>query len=203
MNADNQIDDDRQLVGDILAGSEEAFRRFIERYERLVCHLVFRLVPNPADQEEICQEVFIRLYKNLRNFRFDCKLSTYVGKVAYHCAINYLKKRKIPLYGDRLGSGHDGPGEETSAGREGICLKTPESIALESERNILLRREIKNLPPIYRAVITLYHLDEMSYREISDILELPEGTVKSYLFRGRKLLKEKITAQNEPEELWI
>ena len=203
MNAKKPIENDSQLVGEILAGNESAFRRFIERYERLVCHLIFRLVTNPADQEEICQEVFIKLYKNLKNFRFECKLSTYVGKVSYNCAVNYLKKRKIPLYEDHPGNGNDSRTAQTLAFREGVAEGTPESIALENERRTMLRREIENLPPVYRAIITLYHLDEMSYREISEILGLPEGTVKSYIFRGRKLLKEKITAQNEPEELWI
>jgi RNA polymerase sigma factor (sigma-70 family) len=190
MNAD----DEKQLVDQIVGGDLKAFNRFMDRYERLVAHVVFRLVQNEVDREDVCQEIFIKVYQSLGSFLFQSKVSTWVGKIAYNTCINYLEKKKVPLYDDFLPNEGDVfqiPADELGA----------DEILEKSELELKIQAEIENLPPKYRTVLTLYHLDQMSYDEISDILNMPPGTVKNYLFRARKYLKDKLLYKYARKEL--
>src|ERR1051325_7745578 len=87
--------DDRVLVSRVLAGDVQAFRALIKKHERLVAHMVGRLVKREEDREEICQDVFMKVYEKLGEFQFQSQLSTWVGTIAYRHAINYLRKKKI------------------------------------------------------------------------------------------------------------
>lgn len=189
----------------ILSGDMAAFRDFVDKYQRLVCHVVFRMVLNESDREELSQEVFVKIYQNLGKFEFKSRLSTWIAKIAYNTCINYLKKKKIPLYEDLAEADSPSPGDsaagpyiETVAGE----TRGQDDLMMTQELNQFLHAEINRLPVQYRTVITLYHLDELSYKEIGEIVNLPEGTVKSYLFRARKLLKERMLEKYPAEELW-
>jgi RNA polymerase sigma-70 factor (ECF subfamily) len=184
-----------ELVKKIVAGDAEAFRNLIAAYQRLVCHIVFRMVNNEADREDLCQEVFVKVYQNLSSFHFESKLSTWIAKIAYNASINYLKKKKLPLFADLAG-------ESESLEKSFSSHDATDSGALATDLTARLQKEIETLPVQYRTILTLYHLEEMSYAEISEILEMPDGTVKSYLFRARKLLKERLSAKYQVEELW-
>lgn len=200
------MDTDKALVDKIVQGNRHAFRELIERFERLVCHVVFRLVTNETDREEICQEVFVKVYRNLGQFNFQSKLSTWIARIAYHTSINYLQKKKIPLFEDVAEREND-QRESGLAKNEGISIVADrEPISDEqlrrSEMTGFLRKEIERLPALYRAVVTLYYLEEMSINEISEIMDLPIGTLKSYLFRARKQLKDNLLVIYPQEELW-
>lgn len=184
-----------ELVKKIVAGDAEAFRNLIAAYQRLVSHIVFRMVNNEADREDLCQEVFVKVYQNLSSFHFESRVSTWIAKIAYNTSINYLKKKKVPLYDDLT---HESEPQENNLSAN----EATDSVALASDLNSRLQNEIETLPVRYRTILTLYHLEEMSYAEISKILEMPTGTVKSYLFRARKILKERLGAKYHVEELW-
>lgn len=190
------------LIERVLDGDQKASRELIEKYQRLVCHVVFRMVSNATDRDELCQEVFIKVFRQLHTFRAEAQLSTWIGKIAYHTTVNYLRKRKIPLYDDLT----PGPSQQGTAGdsRVDSVADQPRDSSEwmeETQQNRAIHAGINQLPPVYRAIITLYHLQDMSYREIGEILELPEGTVKSYLFRGRKQLKTILSQQLAGETL--
>ena len=85
--------ENRALVERVLAGDHYAFERLIKKYQRLVTHIVFRMIPNQADREDLCQDVFFKVYKNLSNFRFDSKLSTWIGIHMARLSINELEQR--------------------------------------------------------------------------------------------------------------
>jgi len=179
----------------ILAGDQYAFERLIKRYQKLVSHIVFRMVRNESDREDICQDVFIKVYKNLEGFRFDSKLSTWIGRIAYNGCLNYLQKKRVPLYDDIT--------DEERKFEENVAdLPGPDQLAAESDISQKLKSMIAELPLKYRSIVTLYHLDELSYDEISGVMNMPAGTVKSYLFRARRLLKEKLEKRYKGEELW-
>ncbi len=187
--ADNHLEIERILTGD-----HKAFEAFVKRYQRLVSHIVFRMIPNDEDRRDICQDVFIKIHQSLGSFRHESKLSTWIGRVAYNRCLNYLEKKKVPLYEDLCREG------ETVDSVIGSAIR-PDEYAEDQDRSARLRHEIAGLPAQFRTIVTLYHLDEMTYPEIGDIMKLPEGTVKSYLFRARKLLKEKLLAKYQLEEL--
>ena len=186
----------RDLIAQIQNGNTDAFQQFIERYKRLVFHIVFRTISNQTDQEDICQDIFIKIYQNLSNFRFESKLSTWIAKIAYNTCLNYLKKKKIPLFSDIA--------SDSKVFEESVADESSFESSFEN-RDILLciQEEICHLPVPFRTAITLYHIENMSYNEISQVMALPEGTVKSHLFRARKILRKKLLINYKEEELWI
>lgn len=172
--------DDRDLVRRIQDGDMHAFRFLIRQHERLVLHMIGRVVTNDAEREEICQDVFLKVYNSLGAFAFQSKLSTWIATIAYRHALNHLRGRKVMM--------SDLPTDDSTAAF--IETQTPESVIADTDLNKHVRLLIERLPVQYRTIINLYHLEEMSYAEIGTIMELPEGTVKTYLFRARALLKE-------------
>ena len=176
--------DTKLQIERILAGDRVAFQTLVEDYQRLVSHIVFRMVSVKEDREDICQDVFLRIYQNLGEFRSESKLSTWIARIAYNACLNHLEKRKlVPLEEFSL----------TEQSVEGFLEKgrRPDEITGEKEMGMLLENEISRMPVTFRTILTLYHLDEMSYAQIAEVMGLPEGTVKSYLFRAvRKLQKE-------------
>ena len=186
--------DEKQLVNKILAGDSKAYKTFIDTYKRLVAHVVFRMVYNPTDREDLCQDVFIKAYQNLQGFQFQSKISTWLARIAYNTCVNYLQKMRTPLLGD---STPEDLSFESVATRD----MDPYAEAEGSDLNRMIRRHVNALPPLFRAIVTLYHLDGMKYDEISQVLELPVGTVKSYLFRARRILKKKLLELQE-DVLW-
>jgi RNA polymerase sigma-70 factor (ECF subfamily) len=177
--------DERQIVSRILKGDFHSFRILVSQFERLVFHVVGRLVENKEDQEDLCQEVFIKVHAGLSRFAFESRLSTWIAQIAYFTAVNHLKQ----------------------AGRHSRMDPTevPESFAFEGQDpgEILTRKDqmrylaklIAQLPEKYRVVFSLFHLEEFSLAEIAEIMAMPEGTVKSHLFRTRRLLKAEMEKQ--------
>ncbi len=185
---------DRENIQTILDGNIEAFQVLVEKYQRLVAHIVSRMVSNVTEREDLCQEVFLKVYQNLHQFRFQSKLSTWIGRIAYNTCINFYEKKKMPLIGD-----FDLAWETEYHASSGDSLPN-----LSAERNQtagLLHVEIDKMPANFRTILTLFHLDGLSYSEIGKIMQLPEGTVKSHLFRARKHLKERLVKKYQPEEL--
>ena len=172
--------DDRALVRRIQDGDMHAFRVLIRQHERLVLHMVGRVVSNEAEREEVCQDVFLKVYNSLGMFAFQSKLSTWIATIAYRHALNHLRGRRLPMI--------ELPKDDSAA--VFIETETPETAMSETDLNDHVKKLIERLPVQYKMIINLYHIEEMSYAEIGAIMELPEGTVKSHLFRARALLKE-------------
>jgi RNA polymerase sigma factor (sigma-70 family) len=186
---------EKKLVERVTAGNPGAFRSLIESYKNLVSHIIYRNIFNEADREDLCQEVFLKVFENLSSFQFQSKLSTWIAKITYNICINYLKKQKVPLFDDLS------PGNITLDDFSG-SLPQPDRNVESEDMMSRLTTLIQKLPLQYRTILTLYHLHEMRYAEIGDVLELPEGTVKNYLFRARKILKEIVMSQFKEEEMW-
>lgn len=189
-----KIIDNQTLVKQILAGDQQAFRMFIETNQRLVAHIVFRMIPTTADREDLCQDIFLKAYQHLAGFQFESKLSTWLGRIAYNTCINFLEKKRVQLWGDLAA-------ENDSLDQFMGTEIAPDTFTEKSDISNRLLQEIEKLPLPYRTILTLYHLEEMSYLEIGEIMQLPEGTVKSYLFRARKKLKDKLMAEYQQEAL--
>jgi len=173
---------EKEVVTGILNGDMRAFELLVRQYEKLVFYVIHRLVKDQHAAEDICQEVFIKVHKSLVRFSFQSKLSTWIARIAYLTAINYLRKynrEKTSEYPDDLENYH-------------FTTETPEQLLTKKDTANYVEQLIMQLPEKYRTVLTLYHLNEFSGPEIEEITAMPEGTVKSYLFRARKLLKEKL-----------
>lgn len=185
--------DDRALISQILLGDMQAFGLLIRQHERLVAHMVGRLVRQEEDREELCQDVFMKVYDKLAEFNYQSKLSTWIATIAYRQAINHLRKRKIEV--------SDIP-EEESFTAHFVSEENPEEWLSDTDQEKMVLRLIEKLPAQYKTVLTLYHVEGMNYGEIGEVTGMPEGTVKNYLFRARQLLKEKVK-QHLGKEEWI
>jgi RNA polymerase sigma factor (sigma-70 family) len=174
--------DERETIPKILDGNLRAFDLLVKQYERLVFHVCFKLVNDTNDAQDICQEVFIKVFKHLKNFNYQAKLSTWIAKIAYLTALNHIKKNKrdsFDPYPIDIENYH-------------FTLTDPESELIGKDVNRYVNHLMAQLPHQYQLVLTLFHLEEFSYQEIEEVTGWPEGTIKSYLFRGRKVLKEKL-----------
>jgi RNA polymerase sigma-70 factor (ECF subfamily) len=148
------------------------------------------MIANNADREDLCQEIFFKVYRSLPSFRLECKISTWIGRIAYNTCINHLQKMRTPLYEDHK-----------SISNIATEAQQPDIFIEEKDISTRVQTEINKMDVRYRTILTLYHLNEMSYSEIGEIMNLPEGTVKSYLFRARRQLKERLMSKYREEEL--
>jgi RNA polymerase sigma-70 factor (ECF subfamily) len=181
-----------ELIQSVIKGDIYAHRRFVKQYERLVFYVVSKIINNDEDVQDLAQDILIKVFKNLPKFKAESKLSTWIGQISYREAVNYLKKRK--RYSDY-------PIDDYTANVIKEPSLNPEEKSISNDRGTMVRAAVAKLPERYRHVVVLYHLDEYSYQEISEITEMPEGTVKSYIFRGRKMLKEYLSAILQNEQL--
>ena len=194
---------DQQLVAQVLGGNTAAFGQIVQRTEGLVTQLVFKLIRHPADRPDIAQEVYLKVFKNLAGFRFQAKLSTWVGQIAYNTCLHYLEKKRLVL----LDPAEAAPDDPSAAGRWAPPALVagpdydPETALFDQDLAGILGTAIEQLPPLYRTLISLYHQQELSYEEIAQITSLPDGTVKNYLFRARKLLKQQLLARYQRDDL--
>lgn len=184
--------DDRALVSRIVGGDMQAFKLLIKQHERLAAHMIGRLVDREEDREELCQDVFLKVYEKIGGFNFQSRLSTWIGTIAYRHAINHLRKKKIPI--------SDIP-DEMRFTSHFISMDNVGDNLEDQDLNDLVLKLIELLPVQYKTVLTLYHLDGKSYPEIGQITGMPEGTVKNYLFRARSLLKDKVKRYLGKEEV--
>jgi RNA polymerase sigma factor (sigma-70 family) len=174
--------DDKTLIKKVNDGDRSAVRLLVENNKNLVWHIIISMVGRNSDSEDLFQEVFLQVFKGLGRFRADARLSTWIGSITHHVCVDYLRKRKKET--DFQNSNIDqkmGPGLSTD-----MSWKNTES----EDLNKVVLAAIAKLPTEYRTVITLYHLDERSYKEIVEITGMPDGTVKSYISRGRNLLRK-------------
>jgi RNA polymerase sigma-70 factor (ECF subfamily) len=173
---------EKEIIQRILKSDLFAFELLVKQYEKLVFTVLNRMLKNKEDVEDLCQEVFIKVYENLKTFRFQSKLSTWIVSIAYHLAINFLKKNSKEAFLDY----------PKNMDNFYFTKENPEALTVKGNISEYVNQLIEQLPVQYKTVITLYHINEFSYQEIEEITGMPEGTVKGYLFRARKLLKEKL-----------
>lgn len=175
---------DRSLVEAVLAQQPGAFERLVKAHERLCWHLILRMVRQPEDARELCQETFLRVHRQLHQFRFESRLRTWIGRVAYSVALRHLERKRIDLVELDAAEEVQHWLEQRSAGPDAEA-----SFADAQTRRHLLAA-IDALPPQPRTLLMLYHLEELSIPEISQITGMASGTIKSHLFRSRLKLRE-------------
>ncbi len=177
--------DDVALVNALKAGNTNAFRFLVDKYRNLVWHMVLRMTNRQEDAEDLCQEVFIRVFNQIGKFRGESKLSTWIGSIAYNACVDHVRKSKREVLSDA-----------SSLGPVNMAASDVSPLLNNIDRNSmkkLVHQIIEKMPMQYRTVVTLFHLEEFSYKEIEEITGMPEGTVKSYLSRGREIIRQKMT----------
>jgi RNA polymerase sigma factor (sigma-70 family) len=174
---------DRELVDAVLANRAGAFERLIREYQGLCWHIIQRMVRNPEDARELCQDTFLRVHQCLHQYRYESALKSWIGRVAYTIALRHLQHKRIPL-AEPVDDG-DGYSLIENVG-DGFDL---EAACADEEAVQHLHAAIETLPPLQRTVLTLYYLEETSIPDIARITGLASGTIKSHLFRSRLRLR--------------
>ena len=184
---DDVLRADRALVEAVLAGAPGAFERLVREYQGLCWHVIDRMVRQPEDTRELCQEAFLRVHQALHQYRGDSALKSWIAQVAYSVAKRHLEKKRIPI----ADAGDDDGLALAERVGDGFDLETATA---DDDAVAHLHAAIERLPPLQRTLLTLYHLDEMTIAEIATVTGLAEGTIKSHLFRTRKQLRERLEA---------
>ena len=175
--------DEKLLVKQILTGRKESFVSLIRRYEGLVLHIVTPLVGTGEDREDICQDVFLKVYQNLSSFRFKSSLGTWIGRIAYNASINFLQKKRSVVLSELVS-------EEDETDYFASDAESPEEMIIKKDDAARLRQAIDQLAEMQRTILLLFYHEELNLEEIGHITEMPVNTVKSHLFRARKALRE-------------
>ncbi|ASA97338.1 MULTISPECIES: RNA polymerase sigma factor SigW [Anoxybacillus] len=177
----------RQRIKAVKKGDQSAFADIVEMYKDKIYQLCYRMLGNRHEAEDAAQEAFIRAYVNIHTYDPTMKFSSWLYRIATNLSIDRMRKKKPDVYLDAEVSGTDGLTMYSQLADKGT---SPED-ALESlELQKMVQEAILKLPEKYRTVIVLKYIDELSLQEISDILNLPIGTVKTRIHRGREALRK-------------
>lgn len=176
----------KRRIKQVIKGDQNAFSEIIEIYKDKVYQLCYRMLGNQHEAEDIAQEAFIRAYVNIHTFNQKLKFSTWLYRIATNLSIDRIRKKKPDYYLDAEIAGTDGLTMYSQVEADGL-LPEEEIEGLELQESI--QKAILSLPDKYRSVIVLKYIDELSLKEISEILDLPIGTVKTRIHRGREALK--------------
>jgi RNA polymerase sigma-70 factor (ECF subfamily) len=178
-------ENDAELVTASQGGDQDAFAQLVQRHQRRVFNLVFRMLQQYEEANEVTQETFLAAWQGLSSFRGDARFSTWLYRIAYNCSLKQLEQRKkdkalnAAIQAEHL-LDHADKEERASTVLE-----------IHDFQN-LVREHLSMLPAKYRVVLVLRHLQEMTYEEMAEILTIPIGTIKTHLFRARNLLKERL-----------
>lgn len=178
--------DDTQLVKASQQGDQDAFASLVQRHQRRVFNMVLRMLQDYEEASEVTQEAFLAAWMGLPSFRGEARFATWLYRIAYNCALKQLERRKRERYLRAA--------IEAEQILEEVNKQAEDTLELRA-RQAIVREQLEQLPTKYRIVLTLRHIQEMTYEEMADILTLPIGTIKTHLFRARHLLKERLLAQ--------
>jgi RNA polymerase sigma-70 factor (ECF subfamily) len=194
--------EDAALVAALKAGSEEAFGMLIAQYSQPLYSLIARSLQDPADAADITQEVFIKVFRSIRSFHGDASLRTWLYRIALREASN---QRRWWTRHKRQEMTIDSPVNSTECddGEESMCLSgilmdsagSPYDLAAQAEMKARVEDALRKLPEAFRTVVILREMEGFCYEEIAEILDVPAGTVKSRLTRGRAALKQILVDQ--------
>ena len=181
--------EDYGLIDDICLGPaqkrDQAYKRLLNKYRGQIFSLILKIIHNPNEVEDLVQETFSKAFNSIQNFNKEYAFSTWLYRIATNSSIDYLRKRRLKTFSI------DNP---INTKDDEFTIEIPDASdepgknVIQLQRDALVRAAIANLPPKYKRVIEMRHLQERTYEEISKDLGLPLGTVKAHIFRAREML---------------
>jgi RNA polymerase sigma-70 factor (ECF subfamily) len=190
---------DQEVVARAAEGHERAYRELISRYERPVFSLIYRLVRDREHAEDLAQETFIKVLNAIDRYDATYKFSSWIFKIANNTAIDALRKKQLDTV-SLDGSPHARSVAEAAEGWRPTAVardESPQEYVERLELGAELEAALASLRLEYRTAIILWHMEDRPYEEIADIMNIPLGTVKTYIHRARKELREFLGGQDE------
>ncbi len=182
---------DTEIIEQLKQGSQAAFKKLVENHQSLVVNTCYGLVHNREDAEDIAQDVFVEVYRNIQQFRADAKLSTWLYRIAVNRSLNHIRDNKKHKW---FQSFED---EAAAKNRELHQVRSSDSDEPEydlenKQRAVILKEAIDSLPKNQKVAFTLSKYEELSYQEIAEVMDLSVSSVESLLFRAKKGLQNKL-----------
>lgn len=184
-NFSDNAKNDFILVEKAKEGNQKAYAELMQRYKDSIFFMVLKMVNNKDDAMDITVTTFAKAFENLDKYRPDYAFSTWLFRIATNGSIDFIRKKKIATTSI---DGMSFDGSEDKVFEIKSDSLNPEETSIKKQQTEQLKEIIDKLPPRYKTLIILRYFDELSYEEISEQLDLPLGTVKAQLFRGRDLL---------------
>ncbi|WP_206099015.1 RNA polymerase sigma factor SigW [Paenibacillus nanensis] len=172
-----------------LKGDQQAFAELVDLYQDKLYHMAYRMLSNRQEAEDVVQDTFLRVYKNLDRFDETLKFSTWIYRIATNLCIDRLRKRKQTYSLDAESQDYEG--------LDGYSMipsddRTPESELILSDTQRIIHQAMETLPPKYKSVMMLRYIQDLSLQEVGDILGMPVTTIKTRVHRGREFLRKKL-----------
>lgn len=192
-----QVFKDALLVERLRQGEADAFEELLRNYQDPVYSLVYRLLNQQVDAPDVVQEVFLKVYRNLNHFQGKSTLKTWIYRIAVNEAYNHRrwfsrhKKNEVGLAAE----------EEHSRGLADILpdrCRSPFELTADHETRAMIEVALTRINPVFRSAVVLRDIEDLSYEEIADVLQISLGTVKSRILRGREALRVELEAMLEP-----
>ena len=191
---------DQLLLVGLQAGEEQAYETLIGLYSQPVYSIVYRLLSDPGEANDVVQEVFLKIFRNMAKFRGDCSLKTWIYRIAVNEAHNH---RRWFSRHKRQEVGLDGEDEDTQCYSEQLADpgRNPFDITLSHEQKLRIEEALGKLKPIFKAAVVLRDIEDLSYDEIAGIMQVSLGTVKTRILRGRDQLRKILLEQESADAL--
>lgn len=190
--------EDARLASALRRGSEDAYELLVARFQQPVYNLVYRLLADPGESYDVVQEVFLKIFRNIATFRSQSSLKTWIYRIAVNEVHNYRRwfyrhRRQEVVLEDESEGGKNFGDTVPDRGR------SPYDYALDGEKRVMIEDALAHINPMFRAAVVLRDVEDLSYEEIADILDISMGTVKSRITRGREAMRRQLEGRLEPE----
>ncbi|NQZ43961.1 MAG: RNA polymerase sigma factor [Flavobacteriaceae bacterium] len=190
--------EDKDFLDALIAQKQEAYAKLLDTYQKMVFNTCLSFVPNAEDAEDIAQEVFVEVYRSIKKFKGDAKLSTWIYRISVNKSLEFIRKKSAKK---RFGFMQSISGGVVPIDRSGYFTEFdhPGILMERKEQQEILYNAIDKLPEAQKVVFTLNKIDGLSYKEIADITQKSIPSIESLLFRSRKNLKRILTAYYKKE----
>lgn len=185
---------EERIVCELKAGNYTVFREIVELFKNRVFGMAYKFTNNYDEAQDLSQDIFLKIYKEIGSFRFESKLSTWIYRISINTCLDWKRKNsKVKILSTSIVNDDD----------EAIELDIkddnplPDEAFIQSENQREVHELVSELPDKYKTVIIMYHFNNMSYQDISSALNIPERTVETRLYRARRLMKDELTKLNE------
>jgi len=187
-----RVAEDLELVAGLRAGSEQAYETLLARFQQPVYNLALRLLNNPGDASDVVQEVFLKVFRCVIHFRRQSSLKTWI----YRITLNEAHNQRRSLFRHRSREvGLDDQTEQVQCRMVPDSGRTPFEYTFDGEKHLLIEAALGRVNPVFRDVVVLRDIEDLSYDEIAEVLQISIGTVKSRIMRGREALREELAGQ--------
>jgi RNA polymerase sigma-70 factor (ECF subfamily) len=192
------IVEDDELIASLREGCEQGYETLLARFQQPVYNLAFRLLNDPADASDVVQEVFLKVFRNVGQFRSQSSLKTWI----YRITVNEAHNQRRWFFRHRHREvGLEEESEDIPTRLEVLADsgRSPFDYVFDREKHILIEEALSRINPTFREAVVLRDIADLSYEEIAEVLQISLGTVKSRILRGREALRQELTGRLEPE----